>query len=65
MNDKDPMEGSQEERIAYQQQIKEMIQQDIEQRRQQRLAEFLQTREAPAVIEGATGGIDALVQSVN
>lgn len=64
MNDKDPMLGSPEERSAYQQNIKDMIQQDIEQRRQQRLAEFLQTREAPAVIEGTVGTKDSLTQSL-
>jgi hypothetical protein len=61
----DPMNGSPEERDAYLRQISDMIDQDIEQRRAQRLAEFQQTREQPAVLLGSTGGQDSIIQSID
>lgn len=63
MND-DPMLGSREQQAAYRQQILDAIQEDVEQRKQQRLAEFLRTRESPAVIQGATGTADSLIQAI-
>lgn len=61
----DPMLGSEEERSAYKQKIQEMIQQDIEQRKQQRLDEFKRSRESPAVIQGSVGSTaDALIQAL-
>ena len=60
----DPMLGTDEEQAAYKEQIQQLIEQDLEQRRQQRMAEFLSTRESPAVIQGAVGTQDSLIQSL-
>ena len=65
MNDKDPMTGSAEEQAEYKRQIMDMIQQDIEERKQQRIAEFQATREAPAVIQGAVGTQGSITQALN
>lgn len=60
----DPMSGSEQERAAYQQQINDMIQADIQQRQQQRMADFTKTRESPAVLQGAVGTADSLIQAL-
>ncbi len=65
MNGENPMFGSEEERAAYQSKIMDIIQQDIEQRRQQRMAEFLKTRETSAVIQGSVGTPDSLIQALD
>ena len=61
----DPMLGSEEERKAYLQKIDDMIQSDIEQRRAQRMTEFLKSRESPAVLQGASGVSGSIVQSID
>lgn len=65
MNEDDPMLGSDAVRADYIQRIDDMIQQDIEQRRAQRLSEFQKTRESPAVLQGASGVSGGLAQSVD
>ena len=65
MNDKDPMTGSAEEQAAYKRQIMEMIQQDVDERKAQRIAEFQKSREAPAVIQGAVGTQGSITQALN
>lgn len=60
----DPMLGSADEQAAYRQKINDMIQQDIEQRKAQRLAEFQRTRETKAVVEGMIGTSDGISGAV-
>ena len=60
----DPMLGTDAEQAAYKEQIQALIEQDLEQRRQERMAQFLSTREAPAVIQGAVGTQDSLIQAL-
>ena len=60
----DPMNGTDEEQVAYKQQIQNMIQQDIEERKKQRIVEFQATREAPAVIQGVIGTQGSIIQSL-
>ncbi len=60
----DPMTGSEAERAQYLQEINDMITQDVEQRRQQRMAEFQQTRDTKAVIVGVTGA-EGLIGAVS
>jgi hypothetical protein len=64
MNDDDPMLGTEQERDAYQQQILDLVEQDADQRRQQRLSDFLRTRDSPAVIQGVVGPPDSLIQAL-
>jgi hypothetical protein len=65
MNGQDPMLGSADEQKAYRQQITDMIQQDVEQRRAQRIAEFQNSRQSRAVILGMTGTADGFSGAVN
>jgi len=60
----DPMLGTDEEQAAYKRQIMDMIQQDIEERKAQRIAEFQRTRESPAVIQGVIGTQGSIIQSL-
>ncbi len=56
MNDKqDPMMGTDEQRKQYLQQINDMISQDVEERRSQRIVEFQRGIDSKAVITGVTG----------
>ncbi len=64
MNDDDPMLGDEDTRQQYLQQINDMIAQDVEERRNQRMAEFQKTRESKAVIIGMTGTEDGLVGAI-
>ncbi len=64
MNGDDPMLGSQDERDQYLQEINDMIAQDVEQSRQQRISEFQQTRDTKAVIVGVTGA-EGLIGAVS
>ncbi len=64
MNDQDPMLGDDDTRQQYLQQINDMIAQDVEERRNQRMAEFQKTRESKAVIIGMTGTEDGLVGAI-
>ncbi len=57
-DDQDPMLGSADEQAQYKQQILDMIQQDVDQRKQQRMTEFLRSRDSKAVIIGMTGTAD-------
>ncbi len=61
----DPMQGSDEERNQYLQEINDMIAQDVEERKQQRLNEFLKGRDSKAVIVGVTGVGDGLINAVS
>lgn len=65
MNEDDPMLGDESQRQAYLQQINELIAQDVEQRRAQRLAEFQGTRDSKAVILGVTGTSDSDISAVS
>lgn len=65
MKGQDPMLGSADEQKAYRQQIADMIQQDVEQRRAQRIAEFQGSRQSKAVIIGMTGTTDGFSGAVN
>ncbi len=60
----DPMLGDEDTRQQYLQQINDMIAQDVEERRNQRMAEFQKTRESKAVIIGMTGTEDGLVGAI-
>ncbi len=64
MSDDDPMNGDDDTRQQYLQQINDMIAQDVEERRNQRMAEFQKTRESKAVIIGMTGTEDGLVGAI-
>ncbi len=64
MIDNDPMNGDEDTRQQYLQQINDMIAQDVEERRNQRMAEFQKTRESKAVIIGMTGTEDGLVGAI-
>ncbi len=64
MSDGDPMLGDDDTRQQYLQQITDMIAQDVEERRNQRMAEFQKTRESKAVIIGMTGTEDGLVGAI-
>ncbi len=64
MNGDDPMTGSESERAQYLQEINDMIAQDVEQRRQQRIAEFNQNIDTKAVIVGVTGA-EGLIGAVS
>ncbi len=64
MSDDDPMMGDEDTRQQYLQQINDMITQDVEERRNQRFAEFQKTRESKAVIIGMTGTEDGLVGAI-
>ncbi len=64
MSDDDPMMGDEDTRQQYLQQINDMIAQDVEERRNQRMAEFQKTRESKAVIIGMTGTEDGLVGAI-
>ncbi len=64
MSDDDPMLGDDDTRQQYLQQINDMIAQDVEERRNQRMAEFQKTRESKAVIIGMTGTEDGLVGAI-
>ncbi len=64
MNGDDPMNGDEDTRQQYLQQINDMIAQDVEERRNQRIAEFQKTRESKAVIIGMTGTEDGLVGAI-
>ncbi len=63
-DDQDPMLGDEDTRQQYLQQINDMIAQDVEERRNQRMAEFQKTRESKAVIIGMTGTEDGLVGAI-
>jgi hypothetical protein len=63
-DESDPMLGSEEDRQAYFQKITGMIEQDVEERRAQRLAAFKGTRDSPAVVIGEVGTSDSLVRSL-
>ncbi len=63
-DDQDPMLGDEDTRQQYLQQINDMITQDVEERRDQRIAEFQKTRESKAVIIGMTGTEDGLVGAI-
>ena len=63
--DTDPMLGTDDDKQEYFQKITEMIAHDVEQRREQRLAEFQQGQYSKAVIVGVTGVGDGLINSVN
>ncbi len=54
-DDQDPMLGTEEQRQQYLQQINDMIAQDVEQRRAQRIADFQRGIDSKAVITGVTG----------
>ncbi len=54
-DDQDPMLGSDEQRQQYVQQINDMIAQDVEQRKSQRIAEFQRGIDSKAIILGTTG----------
>lgn len=60
----DPMQGSPEQRRAYLDKINEMIQQDIEQRKAERLAEFKNSRDARGVLIGGSSGADPLINAI-
>ncbi len=60
----DPMLGSESERVQYLEEINDMIAQDVEQRRQQRMAEFQNSRDTKAVIVGVTGS-EGLIGAVS
>ncbi len=60
-DDQDPMLGDEDTRKQYLQNINDMIAQDVEQRRAQRMAEFQNSRESKAVIIGMTGVGDGLI----
>ncbi len=60
----DPMQGSDEEREQYLQEINDMIAQDVEERRQQRIAEFQSGIDTKAVIVGVTGA-EGLIGAVS
>ena len=62
---KDPMTGTPDEQAAYKRQIMDMIQQDIDERKAHRIAEFERTRESPAVIQGAVGTQGSITQALN
>ncbi len=64
MSDEDPMLGDEDTRQQYLQQINDMIAQDVDERRSQRMAEFQKTRESKAVIIGMTGTEDGLVGAI-
>lgn len=64
MNEDDPMMGDEGTRQQYLAQINDMISQDVEERRNQRIAEFQKTRESKAVIIGMTGTEDGLVGAI-
>ncbi len=64
MSDEDPMLGDDDTRQQYLQQINDMIAQDVDERRNQRMAEFQKTRESKAVIIGMTGTEDGLVGAI-
>ena len=61
----DPMLGSAEEQKAYIAKINDMIQQDVEERRASRIAEFQRTRDSKAVILGASGTSGGLISSID
>ncbi len=54
-DDQDPMLGTDEQRQQYLQQINDMITQDVEQRRAQRIADFQRGIDSKAIILGTTG----------
>ncbi len=64
MNGDDPMLGSADERSQYLEEINDMISQDVEQRRQQRISEFNQNIDTKAVIVGVTGS-EGLIGAVS
>lgn len=61
----DPMLGSDEERKAYVAKIDEMIQQDIEQRKAERIAEFKRTRDSRGVLVGGNGMSNNLINAID
>ncbi len=63
-DDQDPMLGTEEQRQQYLQQINDMIAQDVEQRRAQRVADFQRGIDSKAVIVGVTGS-DSLIGAVD
>ncbi len=54
-DDQDPMMGTELQRQQYLQQINDMIAQDVEERRSQRIADFQRGIDSKAVITGVTG----------
>ncbi len=54
-DDQDPMLGTEVQRQQYLQQINEMITQDVEERRAQRIAEFQRGIDSKSIITGVTG----------
>ncbi len=63
-DDQDPMLGTEEQRQQYLQQIDDMIAQDVEQRKAQRIADFQRGIDSKAVITGVTGS-DSLIGAVD
>ena len=61
----DPMLGSAEEQKAYIAKINDMIQQDVEQRKSERIAEFQRTRDSKGVLLGGNGMSNNLVNAIN
>lgn len=62
--DQDPLQGTLQEREDYVKQVFAMIEQDVEQRKAQRLAEFQKSRESKAVLVGGIGAEGSVVRSL-
>lgn len=60
----DPMLGSAEQQKAYIEKINEMIQQDVEERRAARIAEFQRTRDSRGVLVGGSATSNALINAI-
>jgi hypothetical protein len=60
----DPMSGSESDRAEYLAEIMNMIAQDVEDRRAQRLAEFLETRDSKAIVLGVAGS-DSMIGTLD